>query len=628
MILFLRFLDNPITAPCMARYFYFMIDKQPIPRFLYVLLVCLVLSAGLAGYTYHLAHNHKKEIVPMAAYMNAVERSIRETTDAPAEQQSAEFKLEKFFLAYPFGRPNVFGDYLIGRFAQLHHDWAQASDVLDKNLKQNPENLQLMKRGMILSMGSGNPQRSLEIAHDIYKLEQDSSLVLLFLIAEAFHKKDYAKAKGLIKALPRGSVSEFILPLLHSWTDAAEGKLNIVALKNNAIHMYHAVLVSYFLKQDSEIDVLLMNAQKADDLSIYDLERIADIYAHIGKKDKALYHYQQIMAVHPQGLIQEKINALEDGTYKSGFEKVNSPQEGIAGAFYDMARALIDEYSDESARVFANIALFLDPNFTNAKILLAHITARNEQFSQAIEYYRSVNSDDAGYLNAQRKAADLLEDMGELEEAISDLSKLVETYKDIEAMIQIGDFYRRDDQFKKAISHYNQAYDAIMVSQTDAANLPEQYWHLYYVRGMSLERDGQWAKAEQDLETALIYRPDHPYLLNYLGYAWADQGVHLDKALAMIKRAVALRPDDGYITDSLGWVFYKLGQYEEAIEPLERAVGLLPYDPVVNDHLGDAYWQSGRKREARFQWRRALNYADDESELDLEALDRKIESGL
>lgn len=605
-----------------------MTDKKPMPRFLYILLACLVLSAIFAGYTYQLVQKHEGEIVPTAVYMNALERSIRETADVPPEQQSAEFQLEQFFLAYPFGRPNVFGDYLIGRFAQLHHDWAQASDVLDKNLQQNPENLQLMKRGMILSMGSGDPQRSLKIAHDIYKLEQDSALVLLFLIAEAFHDKDYAKAKGLIQALPRGSVSEFILPLLHSWTDAAEGNLNIVALKNNSIHMYHAVLVSYFLGQDSEIDALLVNAENADDLSIYDLERIADIYAHIGKPDKALHYYQQIMAIHPQGFIQEKINALENGTYTSGFEKVNSPQEGIAGAFYDMARALIDEYSDESARVFANIALYLDPDFTNAKILLAHITARNEQYSQAIEYYRSVNSDDAGYLNAQRKAADLLEDMGMLEEAVSDLSTLVETHQDIEAMIQIGDIYRRNDQFKKAISHYNKAYDAIMTANEGVEKLPEPYWHLYYVRGMSLERDGQWAKAEKDLEAALTYRPDHPYVLNYLGYAWADQGVHLDKALDMIKRAVALRPGDGYITDSLGWVFYKLGQYDEAIEPLERAVGLLPYDPVINDHLGDAYWQAGRKREARFQWRRALNYADGEAELDLDVLREKIEGGL
>ncbi len=88
--------------------------------------------------------------------------------------------------------------------------------------------------------------------------------------------------------------------------------------------------------------------------------------------------------------------------------------------------------------------------------------------------------------------------------------------------------------------------------------------------------------------------------------------MHLDEALKMIERAVTLRPSDGYITDSLGWVYYMMGSYKESIPYLERAVELLPYDSTINDHLGDAYWFVGRKAEARFQWERAYNYAEDE----------------
>ena len=74
----------------------------------------------------------------------------------------------------------------------------------------------------------------------------------------------------------------------------------------------------------------------------------------------------------------------------------------------------------------------------------------------------------------------------------------------------------------------------------------------------------------------------------------------------MIEKAVELRPDDGYIVDSLGWVAYRLGDFEEAVRQLERAVQLVAGDPIINDHLGDAYWQVGRSHEARFQWRRVL----------------------
>jgi len=105
----------------------------------------------------------------------------------------------------------------------------------------------------------------------------------------------------------------------------------------------------------------------------------------------------------------------------------------------------------------------------------------------------------------------------------------------------------------------------------------------------------------------------------------------LVEALDMIEKAVAARPDDGYITDSLGWVFYRLGRFDEAVAPMERAVALEPLDPVINDHLGDVFWAVGRKREAEFQWRRALSNVDPDdtdSEADPDRMRRKLEIGL
>ena len=130
-------------------------------------------------------------------------------------------------------------------------------------------------------------------------------------------------------------------------------------------------------------------------------------------------------------------------------------------------------------------------------------------------------------------------------------------------------------------------------------------WPLYYFRGISYERQNQWPPAEADFKHALDLYPDQPLVMNYLGYSWVDQGVHLDQAFPMLRRAVELRPTDGYIVDSLGWADYKLGHYDEAVKKLERAVDLKPGDPVIQDHLGDAYWQVGRKLEAHFQWNHA-----------------------
>jgi Flp pilus assembly protein TadD len=112
--------------------------------------------------------------------------------------------------------------------------------------------------------------------------------------------------------------------------------------------------------------------------------------------------------------------------------------------------------------------------------------------------------------------------------------------------------------------------------------------------------------AEKNLLKALELKPNHPSILNYLGYSWVEQGLNLDQAQKMIRSAVKQRPRDGYIIDSLGWALFRLGNIEGAVKQLERAVLIRPEDPTINDHLGDIYWSIGRKNEAIFQWNRAL----------------------
>ncbi len=153
-----------------------------------------------------------------------------------------------------------------------------------------------------------------------------------------------------------------------------------------------------------------------------------------------------------------------------------------------------------------------------------------------------------------------------------------------------------------------------------------QHWTLFYFRGICLERTKDWPRAEKDLEKALELFPEQPQVLNYLGYSWVDQGLYLDKALKMIRRAVELRPNDGYIVDSLGWAYFRLGRYDESTSELERAIELKPEDPVINDHLGDSYWKVGRELEARFQWTHARDNKPEPE--DLTKIEEKLKSGL
>jgi len=121
------------------------------------------------------------------------------------------------------------------------------------------------------------------------------------------------------------------------------------------------------------------------------------------------------------------------------------------------------------------------------------------------------------------------------------------------------------------------------------------------------ERSKQWSKAEADMRKALELQPEQHHVLNYLGYSWIDQGINLDEAMKMIKRAVEQAPGPTVTSwISLGWGLLPHRQnYEDRVKHLERAIDLKPEDPTINDHLGDAYWRIGRTLEAKFQWAHA-----------------------
>ncbi|MCB1556485.1 MAG: tetratricopeptide repeat protein, partial [Alphaproteobacteria bacterium] len=515
-------------------------------------------------------------------------------------------------------RKTASGQFLASHFAQSRSDWKKANDFLSGVLHNDPAQYDLVKRSMILAMGTGDLPLAVLRAKFIVNQEPHDGLALLIMTVNAIAEDHMTLAQTYLDAMESGDVTDYIRPLLYRWTQATAGPVDLPPAdpNNGTMTLFHNALLALFQKDDARALSYIDAALSLPALTATETERAADIMLLAGAPDKALLLYQGLLPHAPdKSILVDKIAALsgagEPDLASPLFSPlhVESPAQGVALAMADMATLLFQEQSDNSARLFAYMALTLNPRLTDVDLMLASVAARMGRYDEAIAHLEAVPANHPHYLDSRRAVADLMAESGRREKAAAALNDLFAQYGDIESLIRLGDLYREEEDYDDALTTYNRAADAI-----GGAQIPEKYWHLLYARGMAYERQGLWDKAESDLKAALAYRPDHPYLLNYLGYGWADQGMNLKESLALIERAAALEPEDGYITDSLGWVYYMMGRYADAVPPLERAVALLPYDATLNDHLGDAYWQVGRKLEARFQWERAINNAEDTPE--------------
>lgn len=510
-------------------------------------------------------------------------------------------------------RKTVWGSYLAGQFAQRHKDWNTAYDFIS-SVDAQGDNPNLKKSLMVLAMAKGDLNQAVSLAKEIFDDDQNNLLSALFLTINDIKKENYQGSINYLEALNDDGPATFLVPILKLWAQAGLGNIDKVELPPNSFYAHHALLIHHYIKPSPALLNYALKNYKIEETDLRDVIKFADLLVLADQKKLALNFYRIIDAGgFASKQTKDKIEALQNEGDITALIKpltINNAKQGAAYVFEDMANILLREKSDDSAIIFARMALALNANLDQNKMIIGAVLASNKQSEEAIKIYNSINTQNEKYILAQRSIADIHTANENHEAAIEILSKL-HNDGDIDSLIQIGDVYRYQEKFDKAVKIYSE-----VLGKWD--EVPSNYWHVYYSRGMAYERLKEFKKSESDLLVALQFQPNHPYVLNYLAYSWADQGINLEKSLSMLMMATQLKPEDGYIADSLGWVFYKMNDFESAIPHLERAVELMPYDATLNDHLGDAYWQLGRRNEARFQWERAANYTED-NQADLKA---------
>ena len=278
-------------------------------------------------------------------------------------------------------------------------------------------------------------------------------------------------------------------------------------------------------------------------------------------------------------------------------------RQGASEALLIPSASLIAQKQQVYALDYLRLALRLDPANNEAWILVGDLLAPADPDAARAAYAQVSPSSDR-YVAARNKLAWTYQNAGDHETALKISRETVAAAPaSREAAGTLADLLRGDSQFAESA--------AVLTRLIDTSG-PAPDWRLYYLRASAFDELGDFDKTQADLTAALKLSPDEPELLNFQAYFWIDRGERLKEALAMVQRAADAEPQSGEIIDSLGWAYYRLGDYPNAVDKLEQAVTLQPGIAEVNDHLGDAYWRVGRKIEAQFQWRRVLSLNPDD----------------
>ena len=531
----------------------------------------------------------------------------------------------------PEGMPNTsLGGYLAGRYARNTYDSAAASVFFNRALAADPNNSELLRRTLSAMVGERQLDIGLPLADQLIRSEIYDPIAVISTATEFVRIEAFDKARKQLSRLPHTGSYPYLKSLLTAWTfagnkDGAKAfeELKVLQTASNfsATHDYHGALIAELLGMRELARKGFTSAiTSVRGSRLRSVLAAGSFFERNGQIEdaKSIYKAFPANAGPETSALEIALERIADGEKAPLF--VSNAQEGFAEGLYEIAAAFFRDRAYEPALIYTQLALHVSPNLDVAQILLADLYVATRRPVEAVNTFRDVSTSSPFLWSARIRLATALNEIGKLDEARSELRTLaIERSERSDPLMVLADLLRAEELYEDAVSVYDEAIERIVKIET-------HHWTFFYARGMSLERSGDWSRAESDFLRALELQPDQPLVLNYLGYSWVDMGMRLPEAKLMIEKAVAQRPNDGYIVDSLGWVLYRLKEFDAALVHLERAVELRPNDPVITDHYGDALWQKGRHAEARFQWRRALSL-DPDPDL-LESVEEKLRKGV
>ena len=427
-----------------------------------------------------------------------------------------------------------------------------------------------------------------------------------------------------------GSIQNLLSVTLNSWSDFSNINSALYSLKSipskfeNIKDIQEVFAYCYFdsMKTDSMFEKLTTNPKI--NYSRYHFFH-ANYLISKGNEKKSKLILQSALNLYPKNLILNQLQTdliMKQIKYRDQFDckKINHI---TAEMLYLIANGLAAQSNYITSNFYINLAKFLNPKFPSFETLYAENFEVLEQYSEAIKIYKKIKKNGSDYdWHASKKIAFILKKQEKKNQAIEYLNNSFLKIKNpkIYEMFDYADFLKNNEKFEDSIKYYS---DLISLVEKKHALYPQ----VLDGRGVAYERTNQWDNAEADLLNSLSVSPDDAYVINYLAYSWIEKGINIEKSLEMLKKANQLRPNDGYIVDSLGWALFKLKRYKEAKKYMILAVKLMSSDPVINDHFADVLWMNNNSIQARYYWNYVLKLEKTEEKLKKE-IERKLLFGL
>jgi len=459
----------------------------------------------------------------------------------------------------------------------------QAIAKLEGLLELQPDDLHVVSLLANVYAASGHLDKAVELYRRFLERQPDNQQALLLLGTFYARHKRYAEAQEILETL------------LKLNNKSPDGHLYLARLYRE-LKMYDRAISQY--EKSLELRWSTVLAMEAADLmeAQGQYEKAAALYRRLLAEDETNEHARvQLAEIYlRQGEVDKALVTLKElKDYSSDVEQVD----------LTIGRILMEQKRYAEAEAQFRRMLDVDPDSEAARTLLAMVYYETGREQQAVDTLKVIGPDSENYADVVAMMARMLVDMGNFDQAESLLTEAIErgTEPLSRLYILLASLYQKKGETEEARKIYKQAL----------GQFPNDH-QLYFEYGMFLDKTGEHDQAMKIMEKVLELNPDDPYALNYIAYTWVERGINLDKAQKYLLDAVGQLPDDGFVRDSLGWLYFRQGAYKKAVQELEKAHELEKEDPTILEHLADAYGKVGKVSAAAECYKKAMELYQEE----------------